>query len=184
MSRTSPKFLKPFASFQFWKDLYNEIDADNIFNGAASLSYYFLLAIFPALIFMLTLLPYLPIQNLTQEVLTLINQALPDAAAKILEGPVVEITTAKKQGLLSFGAIFAIWVHTSETFGRPTTRTRIRLASKFFSPERTESACASGESTKTSVLFGIQLATSNATPSLCAPAQMASSYVQPPVPGK
>lgn len=109
MIKFSLNFTRPFRSLAFWKDLYNEADQDQIFNGAASLSYYFLLAIFPAMIFLLTLLPYLPIANLSTELMNLVSQVLPESAAKALETTVLEITTTKKQGLLSFGAIFTLW---------------------------------------------------------------------------
>jgi len=53
-----------------WKrlalDLHKEISKDNIFNGAAALGFYLTLAIFPGLIFLLSLLPYLPIPRLDQ----------------------------------------------------------------------------------------------------------------------
>lgn len=107
--KLTERFIKPFTSLKFWKDLYNEIDQDQVFNGAAALSFYFLLAIVPAMIFLLTLLPYLPIENLSGEVMNLISQALPESAAKALEGPVLEITASKKQGLLSFGILFTLW---------------------------------------------------------------------------
>ncbi len=107
------KFLMPFTSLKFWTDLYNESDQDQLFNSAAALSFYFLLAIFPALIFMLTLLPYLPIDHLSLELISLISQALPESAAKALESTVIEITTTKKQGLLSFGALFTLWSSSS-----------------------------------------------------------------------
>jgi membrane protein len=102
-------FITPFANFKFWKDLYNEIDQDQVFNNAASLSYYFLLAIFPGMIFLLAVLPYLPIENLSGEMMRLFSQVLPLSAADTLEKTITEVTTNKKQGLLSFGALFALW---------------------------------------------------------------------------
>jgi membrane protein len=109
MRPLNSKFIKPFMNFKFWKDLYNESDQDQVFNSAASLSFFFILAIFPALIFMLTLLPYLPVENLSGELMRLISQVLPASAAKALESTVIEVATTKKQGLLSFGAIFTLW---------------------------------------------------------------------------
>ena len=103
------RFVSPFTNFKFWRDLYNEADQDQIFNGAAALSYYFLLAIFPGMIFLLAVLPYLPIENLSGEIMRMISDVLPLDAAKSLETVIVEITTNKKQSLLSFGALFALW---------------------------------------------------------------------------
>ena len=92
-----------------FKDLNHEISEDNVFNGAAALAYYLMLAIFPMMIFILSVLPYLPIENLHQAVMDFISQSLPAEAAKTFEGAIAEITQDKKGGLLSFGAIATLW---------------------------------------------------------------------------
>jgi uncharacterized BrkB/YihY/UPF0761 family membrane protein len=51
------------SSRQFARDLYKEISEDNIFNGAAALAYYLTLSIFPAFIVLMSVLPYLPIED-------------------------------------------------------------------------------------------------------------------------
>jgi len=109
MGKIASRLIGPFLHLKFWKDLYNEINQDQVFNSAASLSFYFFLAIFPSMIFLLAVLPYLPIENLSGEIMGVISQALPLDAAKALETNIIEITTHKKQGLLSFGALFTLW---------------------------------------------------------------------------
>jgi hypothetical protein len=47
-------------------DLWREIQDDNVSNGAAALAYFLMLAVFPAAIFLLSLLPYLPVPHLDQ----------------------------------------------------------------------------------------------------------------------
>jgi membrane protein len=94
---------------QFVKDLYEEIQNDNVFNGAAALAYYLMLAIFPAAIFLLTLLPYLPIPNLQQAIMDLLAQAMPGEASNLFAGVVQSITSEKRGGLLSFGLLFTLW---------------------------------------------------------------------------
>ncbi|HUP57274.1 MAG TPA: YihY/virulence factor BrkB family protein [Bdellovibrionota bacterium] len=94
---------------QFFRDLKNEIKEDNVTNGAAALGFYLMLAIFPAMIFLLSLLPYLPIPNLQQAVMDLLNQALPGEASMMFTGTVNEVVGQKKGGLLSFGALLTIW---------------------------------------------------------------------------
>ncbi|MES2854284.1 MAG: YhjD/YihY/BrkB family envelope integrity protein, partial [Bdellovibrionota bacterium] len=83
--RTIKEFFGPTLQKRFWKDLFTEINDDNIFTGAAALSYYLLFALFPALIFLLSLLPYLPIDNLHGEVMAVIRDVLPGDASKIIE---------------------------------------------------------------------------------------------------
>ncbi|RYZ72650.1 MAG: YihY/virulence factor BrkB family protein, partial [Proteobacteria bacterium] len=94
---------------KFWLDLYQEIEDDNVSNGAAALAFYAILSLFPALIFLLSVLPFLPIDNLYGEVMSVMNQALPDEASKAVSSVIEEITTDKKASLLSFGAIFTLW---------------------------------------------------------------------------
>jgi membrane protein len=93
----------------FFKDLYREINEDHLTNGAAALGFYFMLAIFPAMIFLLSLIPYLPIDNLQQAIMDLLRQALPAKAADMFSGTVAELTTDKKGGLISTGALLSIW---------------------------------------------------------------------------
>jgi membrane protein len=94
---------------QVLKDLNQQISDDNVFNGAAALAYYLTLAIFPALIAVLSLLPYLPIPNLDQAIMDLLQQALPEKAAGLLEDTVGKIVSERQGGLLSFGFVATLW---------------------------------------------------------------------------
>ncbi len=94
---------------QFAKDLRKEIKEDNVSNGAAALAYYLMLAIFPAAIFALSLIPYLPIQNVDRAIMDLLRQALPAQSADLFTGVVQQVTSQRRGGLLSFGAVAALW---------------------------------------------------------------------------
>lgn len=94
---------------EFLRQLKKEIEEDNVSNGAAALAYYLLLSIFPAMIFLLSLLPFLPIPNLDQAIMDLIAQLLPGDAATALTGTIQEIVNNRKGGLLSFGLLFTLW---------------------------------------------------------------------------
>ena len=109
MSNWFQTFFQPLMNKKFWLDLYQEIEDDNVSNGAAALAFYAILSLFPALIFLLSVLPFLPIDNLYGEVMSVMNQALPDEASKAVSSVIEEITTDKKASLLSFGAIFTLW---------------------------------------------------------------------------
>ncbi len=54
-------------------------------DAAAVLAYYFLLAVFPAVIFVLSLLPSLSIPHLQQAILDLLHQVLPEQSANLFE---------------------------------------------------------------------------------------------------
>jgi len=91
------------------RDLKNEIRDDNVPNGAAALAYYLVLSIFPGMIILLALLPYLPIPNLDQEIMKLLGQALPGQASQMFSGVVKQVTSQRSGGLLSFGILAALW---------------------------------------------------------------------------
>ena len=90
-------------------ELWQEIQDDNVFNGAAALAYYLMLAIFPMAIFLLTLMPYLPIPDLQQSVMELLHQILPPDVADLFQGIVEDVISEKRGGLLTFGALFTLW---------------------------------------------------------------------------
>lgn len=93
----------------FFKDLKTEIKEDRVSNGAAALAYYLTLSIFPALIVALTLVPYLPIQNVDQAIMDFVRQGLPPQASDMVAGIVQQVTSQRRGGLLSFGIVATIW---------------------------------------------------------------------------
>ena len=96
---------KPMA-----KDFQSQVNDDNVFNGAAALGFYLTLAVFPALIFLLSVLPYLPIRDLDQAIMDLLHQALPPQTAELLQETVQDILAERQGGLLSFGLLATLWV--------------------------------------------------------------------------
>jgi membrane protein len=93
----------------FTRDLWREIQDDHVLDRAAILAFYFLLAIFPAAIFALSLLPFLSIPHLQQAILDLLHQALPEQSANLFEETVRYVASGRTDGLLTFGLIFTLW---------------------------------------------------------------------------
>ena len=93
----------------FARDLWRETQGHHIFDGAAVLAYFFLLAVFPAAIFVLSLLPYLSIPHLQQAILDLLHQVLPEQSANFFEVTVRYVASERTGGLLIFGLIFTLW---------------------------------------------------------------------------
>jgi membrane protein len=98
---------------QFLKELLRELKEDDITNGAAALGFYLTLAIFPAMILVMALLPYLPVQNVDQAILDLLKQALPPDAAQMFIGVVQQVTSQPHGGILSFGLLATLWATSS-----------------------------------------------------------------------
>ena len=94
---------------QFVLDLKKEISEDNVFIGAAALGYYLTLAIFPAMILLMTIIPYLPIAQVDQAIMDVVRQALPPDASDMVSKVLTEVTGDRRGGLLSFGLIATLW---------------------------------------------------------------------------
>lgn len=94
---------------QFLTDFRDKVRRDNVFNGAAALAYYLTLAIFPAMILMMAVIPYLPIEHVDQAIIDLLYQALPADAAQVFTRVVVNVVSERRGGVLSFGILATLW---------------------------------------------------------------------------
>jgi membrane protein len=94
---------------QFLRKLNQEVNDDNVYNGAAALGFYLTLAIFPAMILVMAVIPYLPIDRVDEAIMDLLGQALPAEAFDMVAGVVHEVTAEPRGGLLSFGILGTMW---------------------------------------------------------------------------
>lgn len=91
----------------FFKELVTRIKLVDVVGLASQLAYFFLLSLFPLLIFMLTLLPYL---NIDQSALfDFIKEYAPTNVYNIVESTLGEVLNNRSGGLLSVGIIGTIW---------------------------------------------------------------------------
>jgi membrane protein len=100
----------PVASAQgFLAQLWREMDEDNVWNGAAALGFYLTLAVFPTMIFLMALVPYLPVAHVDQAIMDLLHQVLPARTAEMFAGVVSEVASERRGGVLTFGIAAALW---------------------------------------------------------------------------
>lgn len=92
---------------RFVKELYYRFERDEVIGRAAELAYFFLLSLFPFLIFLLTLIAYVPITQ--EDVLGVVRQYAPGDTMRLIETNVTAILSEQHGGLLSFGVIATIW---------------------------------------------------------------------------
>ena len=83
--------------------------ADDMMTYAAALAYRILLALFPFIIFLLTLLGALGLSNFFDWLLTQARVALPGTAFQLVEQVIGEISGQPRGGVLSFSILFALW---------------------------------------------------------------------------
>lgn len=91
----------------FFQRLMFRFSKDNTSGMAAQLAYYFLLAIFPLLIFLLTLVPLFQIDQ--EAIISVIRDYIPSDIAGTLEGIITDVMESSSGGLLSFGIIATLW---------------------------------------------------------------------------
>jgi membrane protein len=96
-----------------WGDLvrrtYAEVLADNCLGLAAQLAYYFFLALFPALLFLLAIISFVPIQNLMDTITTTLGRVAPSDVLNLIREQIIKIAQDKDGGLLTLGMLGTIW---------------------------------------------------------------------------
>lgn len=85
----------------------------SITTRAAALSFTFFLALFPAIIFFFTLIPYIPIDGFQDTLLVMLQNVLPKAAYENALTTIIDIVKRQHGSLLSFGFIAALYFSTS-----------------------------------------------------------------------
>src|SRR5438067_9300569 len=105
--------LKAFRIPITWRELMKrtvaEVQADNCLGLAAQLAYYFFLALFPALLFMVALASFFPVANLMDQITAALWRVAPYEALKPIQDQLVKISQDKNRGLLTIGMIGTIW---------------------------------------------------------------------------
>src|SRR5438105_417323 len=86
---------------------WRETMADNISGSAAELAYYFLLALFPMLIFLTSLVGFLP--SMQVQIFHALAKVLPSEAMKLVSDTMQDIASKHSGGLLSFGLLGTLW---------------------------------------------------------------------------
>jgi len=89
--------------------VYEELFRTRAFSMAAAMSYYFLFALVPLLIFLSAMLGYLPIPNLFGQLLGILSVLVPPDAMQMVQHILASILQSRRGGLLSFGLLSYLW---------------------------------------------------------------------------
>lgn len=88
--------------------------ADNhILSFAAALSYYFVMAFFPALITLAAIVAYLPIPNLFNTIISTMARVVPPESMGLIRLIVGDVISPSRGALLSFGLLGTLWICSS-----------------------------------------------------------------------
>ena len=75
---------------------------------AEAVSFNWILAIFPTIIVIFTLIPLIPIDNLQEQILALIQSIVPESTYSVIQKTIEDIIIIKHGGLFSFGFVLSL----------------------------------------------------------------------------
>src|SRR6186713_1541861 len=95
----------------FFKRLWQKINDDDIIGNAAQVAFYFSFALFPLLLFLMTLLGLVlgSKQELQQELFTLLAQVMPTSAFQLVRDTMKEVAESASGGKLTLGIVITLW---------------------------------------------------------------------------
>jgi membrane protein len=102
-------YAAPIPWSQVIRRTVTEIGDDNCLGLAAQLSFYFLLALFPALLFLVALIGYVPLETTFTTLLSALGSVAPQELMVLLREQLAQIAGGNQASLLTLGVVGAIW---------------------------------------------------------------------------
>ena len=99
----------PLGWFDLVKRTINEALTDDVFNLAAQQAYYFFFALFPALLFVIGIASFFPLQTLTGDVVSMLSRVAPQMVTEIIVQAMQSLGKQNSGGVLTFGFLVTIW---------------------------------------------------------------------------
>jgi membrane protein len=113
MAALLERFRVPLSWPQLLKQTFNETLADDVFNLAAQQAYYFFFALFPALLALISIASFFPVENLTGEITTLLQRVAPEDVTAIVTDQIRQIGQSNAGGILTLAFFFTLWSSSS-----------------------------------------------------------------------
>ncbi len=101
--------------YQVLKFIFLGLQKGRITNRAAAISFRIMLAIPPLLIVMLSLIPFIPVENFQENLLLYISKAMPESAFGLVEETLNNLVSKKQQTLISLSFLLAL-IYSSNSF--------------------------------------------------------------------
>jgi len=103
--------LQNISWWELAKRVWTEINNDRVWGRAAELSYYFLLALFPLLIFLTSVIGIVfgPGTGARQALFSYLARIMPPSAFQLIDATMLEISQASSGSKISFGLLAALW---------------------------------------------------------------------------
>ena len=105
--------LTYFESTLSWPELlkrtYREVTDDDAMGLAAQLAYYFFLALFPAILCVIALASFLPLQSFTDDMVRSLGRFAPPAMLALIKEQMVRLANGNDGGIFTVGLLGALW---------------------------------------------------------------------------
>lgn len=88
---------------------FREILDDDCLGLAAQVAYYLFLALFPAILFLLAIASFFPLQNVADDIGRLLGPLVSDEVLQLIQEQMARLANAESGGLLTFGVLGALW---------------------------------------------------------------------------
>jgi membrane protein len=123
-ARTSRNWMKKIkfkrhhnlSLYRFIKIFVHNVQEDEIMDRANGVAFNFILAIFPTIIFLFTLIPYITPyfpEITTTNIMDFLGELMPATMYDVIAGTVLDIVNNQRGGLLTFGFVFAMYLATN-----------------------------------------------------------------------
>lgn len=106
-------FRVPLSWRQLSRKTFNEVLADDVLNLAAQQAYYFFFALFPALLALISIASFFPVQNLIDEITRMLSRVAPGDVIAIVRDQVLKISQGNAGGILTFAFLLTLWSSSS-----------------------------------------------------------------------
>jgi len=105
--------FRPLPLYTVAVFFFNELKQGTLANKASSLAYNFMLALFPATIFLFTLIPYIPVKHFQDNLLSIMGQIMPTDAYIALKSTITDVVKNQNGKLFSFGFLTTLFFATN-----------------------------------------------------------------------
>ncbi|OJW70659.1 MAG: hypothetical protein BGO68_06305 [Candidatus Amoebophilus sp. 36-38] len=95
---------------KIFKELWQKVHLNDTLERSYAVAFHLTLAIFPAIIFIFTLIPYIPIAELIPKLIGFLKEMMPPTVYEALSPIIQDTLNKQRSGLLSFGVIYSLYL--------------------------------------------------------------------------
>jgi len=111
----------PLSLGELLKRTVNETLADGALDLAAQQAYYFFFALFPAILAVISIASFFPVDHLIDDVVGMLSRVAPGAVTSIVTDQITKISDTNAGGLLTLAFVFTLWSSSSAVLSMCST---------------------------------------------------------------